>query len=165
MFFKRQIKTIVYAPLSGTCVSLQDVPDEAFSQNLMGLGIAIIPSVGKVFAPFDGYTSILSDTNHALGLMSKTGIDLLIHVGLETVQLAGKYYIVHTKENASFKKGDLLLEFDIVAIKAAGYNIITPVTVTNSAEFETVDFLVDITKGITIDAGSDFIQITKGKNK
>lgn len=133
----------VFCPIKGRVIPLNQVPDEAFAQNMMGEGIAIIPTEGKVFAPFDGHTDILPDTKHALGLCSDSGIELLIHIGLETVELAGKFYTLHTAEEKSFKKGDLLLEFDIHGIEEAGYKIITPVTLTNGDEFAGLEYLAE----------------------
>ncbi len=129
------MSSIVYSPITGTLVALEKVPDEAFSQNMMGEGVAIIPSESNVFAPFDGTIEVLPDTKHALGLMSSDGIELLIHVGLETVELNGKYYTMNLEEGSSFKKGDLLFKFDKDALQKEGYNIVTPVTVTNMENF------------------------------
>lgn len=165
MLFIKSKKEIIYAPLSGQCISLDAVPDEAFSQKMMGEGMAIIPTEGKVLAPFDGYTSIVSDTHHALGLTSNKGLELLIHVGLETVNLNGLFYTMRTAEKRAFKKGDLLLEFDISAIQNAGYNIVTPVTVTNYEDFEPLIFFVNQSENSVLLAGDDFMQAIKKGSK
>ena len=101
---------------------------------MLGEGYAIVPSEGKVYAPFDGVCENLFDTLHAMGLMSDSGVELLIHVGLETVGLNGAPFTAHIKTGDRFKTGDLLLEFDIDAIKAAGCEIQTPIIVTNAED-------------------------------
>ncbi|WP_297871952.1 PTS glucose transporter subunit IIA [uncultured Oscillibacter sp.] len=121
-------------PIPGTILSLTEVPDETFSTGVLGNGIAVEPSEGKVYAPFDGECENLADTLHALGLLSKNGVSLLIHVGLETVGLEGKPFKAHVKTGNPIKKGQLLLEFDMDAIKAAGCPTITSVLVTNEDE-------------------------------
>lgn len=105
---------------------------------MLGKGSAVIPLDGKVYAPFDGKVVTLFPTKHALGLTSDSGIELLIHVGLETVGLNGKYFTAHVKDGQRIKKGDLLLEADIGAVKAAGYDIITPLIVSNSDDFSEI---------------------------
>jgi PTS system beta-glucosides-specific IIC component len=121
----------IKAPLSGKIVPLTEVPDPTFSSGMLGSGFAVEPSEGKVYAPFDGVCTTIFETLHAMGLQSEAGIELLIHVGLETVSLNGKPFQAHIKSGEPIKKGQLLLEFDIDAIKAAGYTAITPVVVVN----------------------------------
>ena len=103
---------------------------------MVGKGFAVVPTEGKVYAPFDGTCAMIFDTLHALGLVSNDGVELLIHVGLETVNLKGAPFKAHVQNGQTFKKGDLLLEFDIEAIKKAGCEIQTPVLVTNANEYE-----------------------------
>ncbi|MCD8188639.1 MAG: glucose PTS transporter subunit IIA [Clostridiales bacterium] len=121
-------------PIPGEVLPLTSVPDETFSTGILGNGLAVEPSEGKVYAPFDGECETLADTLHAVGLLSNSGVSLLIHVGLETVGLEGKPFEAHVKTGDSIKKGQLLLEFDIEAIKAAGCPTITSVLVTNEDE-------------------------------
>jgi len=97
-----------------------------------------VPEEGKVYAPFDGVCENIFDTLHAMGLKSDNGVELLIHVGLETVQLNGEPFTAHIQDGKHFQKGDLLLEFDIDAIKKAGCEIQTPVIVTNADEFDSI---------------------------
>lgn len=125
---------VIEAPVPGKVVSITAVPDETFSTGVLGNGFAVEPSEGKVYAPFDGQCETLSDTLHAMGLLSDSGVSVLIHVGLETVSLNGKPFTPHIKEGDRFSKGQLLLEFDMEQIKAAGYPTITPVLVTNEDE-------------------------------
>lgn len=134
---------IVLAPLAGQTVSLNQVNDETFSTGVLGLGVGIIPSEGKVYAPFDGMVETVPDSKHALGLLSESGIELLIHVGLETVSLNGKYFNVHIQEGQPIHKGDLLLEFDLKAIADEGFDTVTPVIVTNADEYTQVVPLTD----------------------
>lgn len=126
----------VYSPLSGNAIALENVNDPTFASGALGKGFAVVPSEGKVYAPFDGTLDLLYDAKHALGMTSSDGIELLVHVGLNTVELDGKYYTAHAKSGDTIKKGQLLLEFDISKIKEAGYDITTPVIVTNADNYK-----------------------------
>ena len=128
----------VYAPIKGNIVKLENVEDEAFSSGAMGKGIAINPAEGKVYAPYDGIIETAFPTKHAIGLTSDKGVELLIHVGMDTVKLNGEHFTSHIEEGQKVKKGDLLLEFDVDAIKKAGYPVVTPVIVTNSDDYKEV---------------------------
>ncbi|MDO5409130.1 MAG: beta-glucoside-specific PTS transporter subunit IIABC [Lachnospiraceae bacterium] len=128
----------ICAPVKGEVIPLNQVKDNTFASGILGEGFAVIPSEGKVYAPFDGVCENLFETLHALGLTSVNGVELLIHVGLETVALNGAPFKAHISSGDHFKKGDLLLEFDIDAIKKAGCEIQTPVIVTNAEELEEV---------------------------
>lgn len=132
-------ETEIKSPIKGEVIALSDVEDETFASGMLGNGFAVIPQEGKVYAPFDGICENLFDTAHALGLVSDNGIELLIHVGLETVTLNGKPFKAHIKNGQNFKSGDLLLEFDIEQIKKSGCKIQTPVIVTNSDQFSNID--------------------------
>ena len=125
----------VDSPLIGQVIPLSEVNDPVFSSEAMGKGCAVIPSEGKVFAPFDGTIVGLLDSHHAVGMESENGIEILIHVGMDTVKLGGKHFTCHIEDGQQVKKGQLLLEFDMDAIKAEGYEIVTPVIITNSDEF------------------------------
>lgn len=127
-------KIEIEAPVPGKVVPITTVPDETFSTGVLGNGLAVEPSEGKVYAPFDGKCETLFSTLHAMGLMSDSGVSMLIHVGLETVSLDGKPFTPHIKEGDRFHKGQLLLEFDMDQIKAAGFPTITPVLITNEDE-------------------------------
>lgn len=130
-------KTIV-TPVNGKCVPLSEVNDAVFSQKILGDGAAIIPSEGKVFAPVDGTVSTVFDTKHAIGLLSKEGVELLIHIGIDTVNLEGKYFTAHVESGKKVKKGDLLVSFDQEAIQKEGYDTVTPVLITNTADFSSI---------------------------
>ena len=129
-------KTIITSPVKGDIIPLTEVKDPTFAEGILGDGFAVIPTEGKVYAPFTGSCENIFDTLHALGLVSDNGVELLIHVGLETVNLNGAPFTAHVKNGQHFKKGDLLLEFDIDAIKKAGCEIQTPIIVTNTDEYE-----------------------------
>ncbi len=125
----------VYAPIKGKLVELKEVDDGVFSEEMMGKGAAIIPEEGKVFAPFDGECTMVFETKHAIGLKSNEGIELLIHIGIDTVNLKGKCFNITVKEKQKIKKGDLLGSFDLSGIKSAGLKTITPIVVTNTDEY------------------------------
>lgn len=125
----------VDSPLTGQIIPLSEVNDPVFSSEAMGKGCAVIPLEGKVFAPFDGTIVGLLDSHHAVGMESENGIEILIHVGMDTVKLGGEHFTCHIEDGQQVKKGQLLLEFDMDAIKAEGYEIVTPVIITNSDEF------------------------------
>lgn len=119
----------VYSPLSGKVIRLEDVPDEAFASGILGKGAAIQPSEGKVYSPCDGEVVNVFDTKHAVNLVSDNGYELLIHVGLDTVKLDGKYFRSHIENGEKVRKGDLLLSFDKDEIKKAGFDTVTPVVI------------------------------------
>lgn len=125
----------VLAPMTGTVLALDKVPDTTFASGLLGKGVAIIPSVGEVIAPFDGEVASIFQTKHAIGLLSDSGIELLIHVGIDTVKLDGAPFTAHVKEGDKVKAGDLLLTFDRQAIIDAGYDLATPIIISNSDDY------------------------------
>ena len=126
------------SPLNGELVELSQVNDPAFASGAMGFGAAVKNPDGKVYSPVDGEVTVFFETKHAIGIHGENGEDLLIHVGLDTVKLNGEHFTAHVEQGATVKKGQLLLEFDGEAIKAAGYDITTPFVVTNSTEFDKI---------------------------
>ena len=128
-------KEVLASPLTGKVLPLSEVKDEAFSGELLGKGLAVDPTEGKVFAPCDGTVMTLFPTLHAVGIVSENGAEVLIHLGLDTVQLNGEHFKAHVKQGAKVKKGQLLIEFDIKAITEAGYSLVTPVIITNTADY------------------------------
>lgn len=128
----------VYAPVEGEAIPSSSVEDPTFAAEALGKGMAIIPSVGKVFAPFDGTVDMLFDTKHAVAVSSNEGVEVLIHVGIDTVNLQGEGYTAHCATGDKVTKGQLLLEFDIDKIMKAGYQTVTPVIISNTDEFKEV---------------------------
>ena len=128
----------ILSPMTGTVLALGQIPDPTFASGLLGKGAAIIPSDNKVIAPFAGEVASLFQTRHAIGLLSHSGIELLIHIGIDTVRLNGKPFTAHVKVGDTFRAGDLLLEFDRQAILDAGYDLTTPIIITNSDEYPEV---------------------------
>ena len=132
----------IYAPMAGEAVEITKVPDPTFAEGLLGQGIAIQPTDGKVYAPVNGTVDTMFDTGHAVSLISDNGIEILIHVGLETVGLNGAPFQVKCKNGQKVKKGDLLFVADLEAIKAAGLPTITPVLVCNSDDYTTFNTVI-----------------------
>lgn len=130
---RKEVK--VASPLKGETVPLDQVNDAVFSQKILGDGIAIIPEEGKVFSPVNGTVSALFETKHAIGITSEDGLELLIHIGIDTVNLQGKYFTAHTEAGKKVKQGELLVSFDQEAIRREGYDTVTPVLAANIAEF------------------------------
>lgn len=133
-------------------MDLSETPDEVFASGALGQGVAIEPAEGKVYAPCDGTVTTFASTCHAIGLTSDTGVEILIHVGMDTVDMNGDGFSPKKKEGDSVKKGELLLEFDMEKIRAAGHPVITPVVITNTDDFAEVAPAVkgDVTYGKSI---------------
>lgn len=129
---KKQKNIDIYAPVRGEAVDLTNVKDPVFAKLTMGDGIAIKPSDGDVYAPIDGIVRVATDTGHAIGIAGKNGEEVLIHIGIDTVALKGKYFISHVEQGMKVKKGDLLVEFDLNKIKAAGYDPTVMLVVTKT---------------------------------
>ncbi|TCZ73420.1 PTS glucose transporter subunit IIA [Paenibacillus albiflavus] len=131
MFFKKKGIKLV-APLSGTAVSLEEVPDPAFSQGLIGDGIAIKPNKGVLVSPCDGEVAHLIDTYHSVIIAHKSGLEVLMHIGVNTVSLKGEGFNPLVKMGDAVKQGQPLIEFDIAAIEAKGFPVITPIIMANA---------------------------------
>ena len=145
----------LYSPLEGTAIPLSQVKDDTFASEVLGKGMAVIPTKGEVKAPCDATVSMVFDTKHAIGLATDDGLELLIHIGLNTVELEGKYYTVHVNDGDEVKKGQTLITFDVGKIKEAGYDTTTPVIVTNSDDFTEVK---QISTG-NVDNGSKVLEV------
>ncbi|WP_223894597.1 beta-glucoside-specific PTS transporter subunit IIABC [Lactobacillus helsingborgensis] len=131
------------APINGQVVPLSDVKDEVFSSGSMGKGIAIEPQEGKVCSPLDGEVVMVFPTGHAIGLKSTNGAEVMIHIGMDTVELEGKGFTTIVKKGQAVKKGDPLIKFDMEAIKKAGFKLTTPIVVTNSNEYQEITAIAD----------------------
>ena len=131
-------ETIV-APMAGKAIALADVADPVFASEAMGKGMAIEPTEGKVFAPVDGTITVLAETGHAVGLLSDDGAEILLHIGIDPVELKGEPFTAHVKQMQEVKKGDLLMDVDLEAVKAAGKATTTMVIITNTDDYASVD--------------------------
>ena len=131
-------KVEIKSPMNGDAVPLKEVSDPVFSGGILGEGIAIRPADGKVYAPADGVVSATMESRHAIGITADNGAEILIHVGLDTVKLNGEGFTMHCKMGDRVKTGDLLLECNLEFLTASGYDVITPVLVSNSAQYVTV---------------------------
>ncbi len=156
--FKKKIKEPkdrITAPVSGYAVKSSEIPDPTFSQEMLGKGLAIRPSEGKLYAPCDGTVTMVFRTKHAIGLLSDHGTEILIHVGLDTVSLKGEPFIAHVRNGDKVRKGDLLLEFDMRMIEAVGLNTIVPVIITNSNTYS--EIICETDKDVS--AGDELIRV------
>lgn len=126
----------VKSPLTGQVKPLSEAVDPVFAQGVMGTGVLVLPSEGELVAPVDGVVSVLFPTKHAIGLVSDDGVELLVHIGMDTVNLEGKGFEAHVKQGDHVKVGDKLISFDIETIKEAGYPVETPVIVTNQNDYQ-----------------------------
>ncbi|MDF3000035.1 MAG: bglP2 [Bacillota bacterium] len=154
---KNNEKEMIVSPVTGLVKPLDQIKDGAFSQGALGKGAAILPSEGKVVAPFDGTVICLFPTKHAIGLLSDKGCEILIHIGMDTVKLEGKHFKAHVNQGDKVKKGDLLVTFDREAILKEGYSLDTPVVVSNSDDY--LDLVVINESNLPIRAGEDFIAL------
>ncbi len=133
---KKQIN--MYSHMNGTAVNIEDVEDEVFSGKILGSGIAVEPSQGRLFSPCDGKIESVSDTRHAVNILSSDGTEVLLHIGIDTVKLNGKYFKTHVSDGQKVRKGELLITFDMNAIKAEGYKLTTPLIITNSDDYSEI---------------------------
>ncbi|MDY5577808.1 MAG: glucose PTS transporter subunit IIA [Lachnospiraceae bacterium] len=132
---------VLYSHLTGKVVPLEEVEDEVFSSGILGEGIAVEPAEGKLYAPCDGKVDMVFDTKHAVSLVSKEGCEILLHIGIDTVKLDGKYFEAYVTNGQEIRKGDLLISFDIENIRKAGLKTTTPMTICNKAEDQTVEIV------------------------
>ncbi len=129
---------MMYSHLNGAVVDLEDVEDDVFSQKILGEGIAVEPSEGKLYAPCDGKVDSVFDTKHAVNILSSDGAEVLLHIGIDTVKLGGKHFESHVSDGQEIKRGDLLITFDIEAIKAEGYKVTTPLIIGNTDDYSAI---------------------------
>lgn len=156
-FMKSKKGVSLGAPVKGECIPISSVADPTFAEEILGKGIAVKPSDGKVYAPVDGVISTIFPTGHAIGITTSDGIELLIHVGLDTVQLKGQFFKILAEADQQVKKGDLLLEADVEEISKAGYDTVTPMIICNSSDFSKIECK---TEG-TVEAGEEVIVCVK----
>lgn len=125
----------IYAPMAGRAVPIGEVEDPTFAEGMLGQGVAILPSDGRVYAPCDAVVGTMFDTGHAISLTADNGAEILIHVGLETVALKGRCFQVHVKSGQRIRRGQLLFEADLAGIRAAGLDTITPILICNAEDY------------------------------
>lgn len=154
---KKKTEHILGSPAKGKAVPLADVSDPTFSSGMLGQGVAVIPSEGKIYAPADGEIGMVFDTLHAISLTTDYGAEILLHVGLDTVKMKGDGFTGHVKAGDKVKKGDLLLEVDLAKVKEAGYDTITPILVCNTDDYASVEGL----SGKEVQPGDDVAVITE----
>lgn len=145
----------IFAHMNGTAVKLEDVEDDVFSQKILGEGLAVEPSEGKLFAPCDGKIDGVFDTKHAVNMISDDGAEILMHIGIDTVKLEGKYFEAHVTDGQTVKKGDLLITFDMDKIRESGYKLTTPLMICNTDDYASVE---PIAEG-KVSAGDVFVKI------
>ena len=143
------------SPAKGKAVDLKEVNDPTFNSGMRGQGVAVIPSEGKICAPADGEIAMVFDTLHAVSLNASNGAEILVHVGLDTVNLKGKGFKAHVQAGDKVKKGDLMLEADLEFLKGEGYDIITPVLVCNTDDYASVEGI----SGKEVEPGDDVVRI------
>ena len=145
----------LFAPVTGQAIQLSETKDQVFSSGLMGKGIAIEPTVGEIYAPADGTLTVTNDSKHAYGLLTANGAEVLLHIGIDTVQMAGDGFSTQVKQGQVVKKGDLLIRVNLDKIKAAGLSMITPIVVTNSNSYKAIS----IDAKNTVDKGQVLLTI------
>ncbi|MCD8327364.1 MAG: PTS glucose transporter subunit IIA [Lachnospiraceae bacterium] len=133
-----QDRQMIGAPIRGEAVESGEVDDAVFSEEMLGKGMAILPKEGLVYSPVDGQVTVMMDSMHAVSLLSDDGVELLIHIGLDTVRLGGKYFKGHVKEGDRVSQGQLLLEFDLDALQREGYDMVCPVIICNTEDYREV---------------------------
>lgn len=147
----------VSAPVEGSLIPMEQIPDETFSTGVLGMGVGIQPAKGEITAPFDGTVTQVADTGHALGLASRDGLELLIHVGIDTVEMNGKGFAPKVREGDAIRAGQLLMQFDKAAIAAAGHPDVVVIMLTNADEYKDVT----CAPAGTVVPGTQIIQVTK----
>lgn len=155
---EKNAKTIsLKAVEDGRTIPMDEVNDQTFAQELLGPGIAIVPSNGTVVSPINGTIATVMDTKHAVCIQGEDGLELIVHAGLDTVELNGKYYQTYKEIGDQVKAGDVLLEFDLEEITKAGYDVTTPIVITNLGDYKITKCLT----GQQVKAGEEVIQLTK----
>lgn len=148
---------LIASPMQGSCVSIEEVSDPTFSQEILGKGVAVKPADGRVCAPADGVVSTVFPTGHAVGMTTRDNVEILIHVGLDTVKMNGEGFEIRCTDGQEVKKGELLIQADLEKISEAGYDTITPVIVCNSDDFSQIDKLT----GNEVKAGDTILTLKK----
>lgn len=153
--FKQNNKIVLNAPVKGKSVPLSEVSDPTFGEEILGKGVAIEPAGNQIFSPCDGTVDLMFDTGHAVNLKSSDGVEILIHVGLDTVSLKGEGFKTFKKTDEAVKKGDLLIEFDREKLIEKGFDVIVPMVICNTDEYKSITALT----GKDVDPSSPILEI------
>lgn len=155
LFKKEEI--IIGSPFRGRCVSIKEVSDPTFGEEILGKGVAVIPVSGTVYAPADGTVTTVFPTGHAVAITTEEGAEILVHVGLDTVKLDGRHFEIQVSQDQKVKKGDVLVQVDLDKVKEEGFDIITPIIVCNSDEYSEITGLT----GQEVEPGAAVMKIKK----
>ncbi len=157
-FKKNKIdENTIFSPIKGDVIAIESLKDKTFADKVMGDGIAIIPTEGKVYSPVNGTINAILDTHHAYGITADAGYEILIHIGQDTVNLKGEHFTCNVKENDKVKKGQLLGTFDIDAIKKKGYNLATPIILIAGGDYN----IAEKTNVKSINVGDELLKLSK----
>ena len=138
--FKQEVRSgDVLSPMKGTVIPMNEVKDPTFAGEILGPGVAIVPKEGRVVSPVDGKVGVMFETKHAVSISGPDGVEMIVHVGIDTVQLKGKYFTSHKNTGDPVKAGDLLLTFDMDAIKEAGYDVTVPVVICEKGNYTEIE--------------------------
>ena len=149
-------KIEIGAPVKAQMLPISEVSDATFAEEMLGKGVAFTPLDGKFYAPADGTLESLFPTGHAFSVVTESGAEILVHIGFETVKLKGEHFTTHATQGDKVKKGDLLVEVDLEAVKAAGYDVTTPMIILNTDDFTEFD-----KKSGNVEAGDTALVLTK----
>lgn len=156
--FKQEVKSVeVLSPMKGTAIAMNQVADPTFAGEILGTGVAIIPKEGKVVSPIDGKVGVMFETKHAVSISGPDGLEMIVHVGIDTVELKGKYFTAHKNSGDPVKAGDLLLTFDMDAIKEAGYDVTVPVVICEKGNYTDIECFY----GKEVEAGELIIRLNE----
>lgn len=153
---KKKAPILIGSPVKGRVVSVKEVSDPTFGEELLGKGVAVYPEEGNIYAPADGVIELLFGTKHAVTIKTKDGMELLVHVGLDTVTLNGKHFMSYKKTGDAVSKGDLILTVELEAAKEEGYDMIVPMVICNTENYETVE---EVT-GMEVLPGDTVLRVT-----
>ena len=152
---KNPCKSTIYAHMSGRIVPIEKVEDDVFSQKILGEGVAVEPSEGRLYSPCSGTVDSIFDTKHAVNILSEDGVEVLLHIGIDTVKLGGRFFESHVSDGQKVRKGDLLITFDIDKIREAGFKLTTPMIVGNSDDYSSFNIAADG----TVSAGDKLLEV------
>ncbi|MBS7008439.1 PTS sugar transporter subunit IIA [Anaerostipes sp.] len=154
--FKQEVKSAeILSPMKGKAIAMSEVSDPTFAGEILGPGVAIVPEEGRVISPVDGKVGVMFDTKHAVSISGPGGVEMIVHVGIDTVELKGKYFTSHKNTGDPVKAGDLLLTFDMDAIKEAGYDVTVPVVICEKGDYADIECF----HGKEVEAGELIIRL------